>query len=775
MIARILVVLAVAGALGAVGTWALQSQDPALPVSAEAQAGLPSARGPATCSDLDADGCIDSGFDPKRDGLSFANGPATGTLSATALIALFGAESVCATLSEQGCVLYPAAAGWARQVNEAMVGGRCEGIAVLAQRIFGGEISVEDLDPEAATTSALTSSNPAVTGAIQTWWATQFLAPVQAAAVSSRLYTPSSIVQELSGGLLANTGYTLGLAVPGAARSVLPFAVHRSGEEFAVSVYDGNYPGTTQEILVDPRSERWRYAPGAPTRSVDAWEGGMGTMELTPMSIRALPARAPFDASMLALSPVSGASEASVTVLVTSPDPSARLGVALTIKGTTLDVSETGAKLPRGVTVRRILGAGPAGSGVTVTIDRGQVPSFAAAPIAWKSAGSLIPTTMSIDAPGRPRITVRSPNTLGAQTLWANTQRGTNLMRSRGSARDEFPLIAVKSGRTFVRGPQVNIANGLNSLNLTLPTAALHLEVRKGRAGGAEIEFRSSQGRMLAVSEVPFDTPSGRVRVKDVSVSDSGRALHESEIFARPVPIDTSVLEVLEAVASADIEAVDGTASNADSGGGDAAQLAIAVSNVGRSGVAGTPVQLTSSGGSGTGAVRFVVTGESCAIVRGALNASAPANCRVTATRAGSGIFGASASAPVVFTFRAAQQAPLVIGKISRPALVATPVRLTTLGGSGNGGVSFSVRGKGCSVSRDVLVANRPGTCVVTATKAGSGIYSAVRSRSRSMTFSRAPQQPPLISIEPPAVATTPPESRSWRAPSGDRSPGTPG
>jgi hypothetical protein len=233
-------------------------------------------------------------------------------------------------------------------------------------------------------------------------------------AAASRLYTPSSIVQELSGGLHSHTGYTLGLAIPGSAHSVLPFAVHRRGEDFAVSVYDSNYPGTTQEILVDPGSERWTYAPALPTVAGDVWEGGLGTMELTPMSIRALPARAPFDASMLALSPVSGASPASVTLLVTSPDPSARLGVALRIKGRTIDVSEPGATLPRGVTARRILGAGPTGSGVSVSIDRGQVPSFAAAPIVRHSAGLLTPTTISIDAPERPRITVRSPNTLQA-------------------------------------------------------------------------------------------------------------------------------------------------------------------------------------------------------------------------------------------------------------------------------------------------------------------------------------------------------------------------
>ncbi|CAB4955023.1 unannotated protein [freshwater metagenome] len=755
MLARIIVVLAVAAGLGAIGTWALESDAPPLPVSVETQAAAsPPASGPSPaaaraagaagdCADLDADGCIDSGFDPARDGLAFGNESATGTLSAAALIALFGAESVCATVSGQGCVLYPAAAQWARQVNEAMVGGRCEGMAVLAQRIFGGEISVEDLDPEAGTTSALTRASPAVTGAIQTWWATQLLPPAQAAADSSRLYSPSSIVQELSGGLLSDAGYTLGLEVPGGAHSVLPFAVHRSGEDFAVSVYDSDYPGTVQEVLVDPRSERWTYAPGPTAVSGDAWEGGMGTIELTPMSIRALPARAPFDASMLALSPVAGATAGSVTLLVTSPDPSARVGVALTVKGRTIDASELGARLPRGVSVRRILGTGLAGSGVTVTINRGKVPSFAAAPIAWDAAGSQTPTTISVDAPGRPRITVRSPNMLTADAL-----PRANLVRSRSSARDGFPLVVVESGRTFVRGPQVNIANGLNSVNLTLPSGALVLEVTKGKAGSAQLAFRSRGGRVLADYVVPFDTPSGRVRVANVSISPSGRVVDEAEAFARPVPIDESVLEVLEAVSSVDAGAAAGSADPAAASGGDAAQLAIAVSNVGRSGVAGTPVRLTSSGGSGTGAVRFVVTGEDCAIVRGTLVTTAPTTCRVTATRAGSGNFGASASSPVAFTFRAARQAPLVISNPSRPGAAANPIRLTAGGGSGSGALSFSARGRGCSVERNILVASRPGTCVVTASKSASGIYAGARSSSRALTFTRADQQELLISNE---------------------------
>jgi hypothetical protein len=758
MIARTLGVLVAASCLLGLGLWALQEDPAPIPaaVGQSGASGAPSvqavapstiasagdaATAEATCADLDRDGCVVTGFNPEEDGLSFGNEAVTGTLSAAALMALFGPESVCAAVSEKGCVLYPAAAQWARQVNEAMAGGRSEGIAVLAQRIFDGEVSVDDLDSEAATAAQLAKSNPVVTGAIETWWATQFLPPVREAATASRLYSPSSIVQELTAGLLAGAGYTLAMTTPEGAHSVLPFAVHRRGESFAVSVYDGDHPGVAQEVLVDALSERWSYAHDPASPSGDPWTGGIGTIELTPMSVRALPASAPFDASMIALSPVARGNADSVTLLVTSPQVSVRVGVALTVKGRTIDASDVGARLPRGVTVRRILGSGLAGSGVSVTIDRTKVPSFSAAPLTAASAGSQIPTTISIDSPGRPRITVRSPNTLTTDVL-----KRTNLARSRGSARDEFPLLAVVEGDTFARGPQVNIANGLNSVNLTLPSSALLLEVGKGADGSAEIRFRSRQGRVVAESSVAFDNPSGRVQVSDFRVSTTGRVVETSAAFARAVPIDTAVLEVLEAVA----------------GGGTAAQSAIAVSNVGRSAVAGTPVKLTSSGGSDTGPVAFVVTGENCAIVRRALLARAPTTCRVTATRSSSAGSVASVSAPVTFIFRAAAQAPLAVGTPTRSGIAGDPIRLTASGGSGGGAVGFTVQGRGCSLVRNMLTASRPGTCIVTAVKSANGIYSAARSSSRALNFTRALQRELMVAnaalsglVGAPVVLTT--------------------
>lgn len=739
MIARVFAILVAASSLVAVGWWALQ-EDPS-PTATQAQSVASSNPGAnptasavdaqpvgvtATCADLDLDGCIDTGFDPKRDGPMFENTGVSGTLSAAALMALFGSESVCASVSENGCVLFPAAAQWARQVNEAMAGGRSEGISVLAQRIFDDEVSVEELDAQATSTAQLMMSNPVVTGAIETWWATQFLTPVRDAAAASRLYSPSSIVQELSAGLLVGSGYTLALTTDEGAHSVLPFAVHRRAESYAVSVYDSDVPGIAQEVLVDPDAERWSYSPA----SGEAREGGIGTIELTPMSVRALPASAPFDASMLALSAAARRSADSVTLLVTSPDSSVRVGLALTVKGRTFEASAIGAKVPRGVVVRRILGSGLTGSGVSVTIDRDRVPAFAAAPVAYSRAGSQTVTTISIDAPSRPRITVRSPNTLTADAL-----KGADLNRSRTLGRGAYPLLGVEGLRTYVRGPQVNIANGLNSVNLTLASAALVVEVTMGPRGSAEIGFRSERGGVVATTSVPFDNPSGRVQVSDVRVAPDGRTVQTPESFARAVPIDTAVLEVLEAVA----------------GGGTMAQSAIAVSNVRRSAVAGTPVALTSSGGSGAGTVSFVVSGKDCAVDRRLLVARAPATCRVTATRAASGERAASVSAPVTFIFRAAPQARLTVSNPSRAGVAGTPIRLTATGGSGSGDVSFSVQGRGCSVARNVLTANRPGRCLVTAARAASGIYSAARSSAKALVFARAAQRPLTVAVEPPA------------------------
>lgn len=66
----------------------------------------------------------------------------------------------------------------------------------------------------------------------------------------------------------------------------------------------------------------------------------------------------------------------------------------------------------------------------------------------------------------------------------------------------------------------------------------------------------------------------------------------------------------------------------------------------------GTATNVFTTGGAGTGAVSFTVTGTGCTInAAGALNDSAAGTCVVSATKAADSNFGAATAAPVTFTF----------------------------------------------------------------------------------------------------------------------------
>ena len=191
-----------------------------------------------------------------------------------------------------------------------------------------------------------------------------------------------------------------------------------------------------------------------------------------------------------------------------------------------------------------------------------------------------------------------------------------------------------------------------------------------------------------------------------------------------------------------------------------AGQAALAVSNTTLTGTAGTPITLTSSGGSGTMAVAFFVVGPGncgfgahrgsinlrplacaapsipgCSINGNQLLATQVHPCDVIAYNPANGIYGDAFSPTVAFTFSAAAQAPLNISNALRNLTVGTPATLSTSGGSGLGQVSFSVSGAGCSLNANHLSASMPTACRITATKAANGIYGAATSSTVAFTF----------------------------------------
>jgi hypothetical protein len=177
-----------------------------------------------------------------------------------------------------------------------------------------------------------------------------------------------------------------------------------------------------------------------------------------------------------------------------------------------------------------------------------------------------------------------------------------------------------------------------------------------------------------------------------------------------------------------------------------ATQKVLSVSNQTLTGVAGTAIPLTSSGGSVPSNVTFSVTGSGCVITNGALMASGADTCVVTASSAATQRFKATTSTPVTFTFTLASQTGLTISNTTLTGVAGTPVSLTTTGGSGVSAVTFGVTGTGCTLNGSVLTASGAVTCVVTAVNPANGIYDTVNATAVTFTFALAPQTPLSIS-----------------------------
>jgi hypothetical protein len=89
-------------------------------------------------------------------------------------------------------------------------------------------------------------------------------------------------------------------------------------------------------------------------------------------------------------------------------------------------------------------------------------------------------------------------------------------------------------------------------------------------------------------------------------------------------------------------------------------QEAFYVSNSIRSGFTGTPISLTTSGGSGTGEVTFQVSGTGCSVSGNLLSATTATTCSVTAIKSGSAGFNPATTGTIEFYFKIPLAAPVI-------------------------------------------------------------------------------------------------------------------
>ena len=153
-------------------------------------------------------------------------------------------------------------------------------------------------------------------------------------------------------------------------------------------------------------------------------------------------------------------------------------------------------------------------------------------------------------------------------------------------------------------------------------------------------------------------------------------------------------------------------------GGGGGLQITL--SPQGTTFPAGSVVRLSTTGGSNA-RVLFSTRTAGCRIIGTDLTATAAESCLITASQG-----AATASANVVFTL--STQSALRISNKTNTLKVGRTLILTSVGGTSSGAVSYSLTGPCTIANSDEITGNAAGDCVVTATKAGTAMYSPVTS-----------------------------------------------
>jgi hypothetical protein len=231
----------------------------------------------------------DLGFNPQDNGFSFSNYgddiPAI-NLTDVELRRMFG-DQVCSRLDGDECTLTPPAEQWMEQINGAMAGGHCEGMAVLSLMMYTDQVPAADFGGSLA--SELDINDETLQREIAYWWATQTVAPTYTSVITGTPMEILDIVQQMDAN---GETYSIGIYKEDGSggHAITPFGVEDRGDGlYAILVYDNNYPGETRELYVDSRDDTWLYEASInPQVESELYTGNADTqtLDLTPTSAR---------------------------------------------------------------------------------------------------------------------------------------------------------------------------------------------------------------------------------------------------------------------------------------------------------------------------------------------------------------------------------------------------------------------------------------------------------------------------------------------------------
>lgn len=158
--------------------------------------------------------------------------------------------------------------------------------------------------------------------------------------------------------------------------------------------------------------------------------------------------------------------------------------------------------------------------------------------------------------------------------------------------------------------------------------------------------------------------------------------------------------------------------------------------------VQGGSSTLSTSGGSGTGAVTYTLISGPCSVSGNMLFGTGVGSCSVTATKAGDGTYASLTTSAVTISVTSSTlvpQAPLTLSAGAGSIELGTSTMLSTSGGSGTGAVTYTLVSGPCALNGNVLSGGNVGSCVVTATKASDGTYASSTTDPVTVVITAAP------------------------------------
>lgn len=235
-------------------------------------------------------GRVTTGFTVTRHGFSFSNwGGLTpeDALTFANMARLFGSLGSCVDDPAQpSCTLRSGQRLDLSTINSYVSYGRCEGMAVLAARLFTKPAEIATFDARAKSTYELTKESTARELAYVSM--TQLLPEIQGFAARTRFKKPYVLAKEIQFQLKLRRLVSLGVYGEGIGHSVVPFAVKYSPRTTVFSVYDPNFPGEVRTLKVNHLRNSWSYdravlADGS--YGPVAWTGS-GRLDYVPINLR---------------------------------------------------------------------------------------------------------------------------------------------------------------------------------------------------------------------------------------------------------------------------------------------------------------------------------------------------------------------------------------------------------------------------------------------------------------------------------------------------------